>query len=308
MPTSDENIPEAPPTASAAGTAPPPILDSSRHNLVPGSVLLPELQDGTATGRASRPAILYAAPKPIDLIRALQRRWLLATCLAVVLAIPAAVIAFFTVPVTYVAESWLQMKSTQLVYNVQQQTTGPATHMQLIRSYFVLNAALSQPGISELPWIQEAETSGQDPTDWLKGRIGISAPGRGMAIMRLSMVGDDPEQLKQLVQAVTDAYLNRVVEREKRDALKHQDNLEKVYYEKAREVDQQRQAIRDLALQVGTSDSAEAAAQQKLLTDYLLNLRKETVKFRHEKVSVEFQLKDFEDRANWEDRKESSTG
>lgn len=96
------------------------------------------------------------------------------------------------------------------------------TQSQLIKSPFVLTAALRSPGISRL--------KADDQLAWLQDRIQVAAPANS-EVVQIRMRGADPHELQQIVNAVTHAYLSGVVGKDRADRLARHDMLEKKYKE-----------------------------------------------------------------------------
>ncbi len=85
------------------------------------------------------------------------------------------------------------------------------TQFALLRSRPVLNAALRNPRVKEINL--NALTKGANPAEWLEDQIRVETSD-DPELPRVSMIGDNPEQLKVLVNAVVDAYLSEVVEKD----------------------------------------------------------------------------------------------
>ena len=80
------------------------------------------------------------------------------------------------------------------------------TQAALIRSRLVLNAALNMKGVGQQPTVKAQA----DPIGWLAAHVRVDFPDNG-EVMRVGLDGDDVEELKVLVNAVTDAYFQEVV-------------------------------------------------------------------------------------------------
>ena len=94
------------------------------------------------------------------------------------------------------------------------------TNAQLIKSEFVLNSALSDAKyhIADLPTLRDQK----DPIKYLDEKI-IVQFSDGSEVIRVSMEGDHPDDIRKIVDAVKDAYYREVVEKEiaQKVALKH---------------------------------------------------------------------------------------
>src|SRR5690606_28786446 len=84
------------------------------------------------------------------------------------------------------------------------------TQVAIIKTPFVLMAAVRDPAVSSLPMIK----SQRDPVQFLKDELNVDFPGDS-ELMRISMRGSDPKQMVDLVNAVCKAYEDEVIERDK---------------------------------------------------------------------------------------------
>src|SRR5262249_20730421 len=92
-----------------------------------------------------------------------------------------------------------------------QQDPGSFQRMQAARakSRLVLTAALKQPKVADLATIRNQV----EPIEWLEKEVKADYSA-GPDSLTIFMNGDNPEELKILVNAITDAYLNEVVYKE----------------------------------------------------------------------------------------------
>jgi len=263
--------------------------------------------EGPTPAGISRPRILTMPPGLTDVLKAAKRRWLLATTLAVTFAIPPAIAAWFFVPVTYTSQAWLQTGASSRIFKIKNlEASDWESHEELIRSYMVCTAALDSLATSTLPWIKEVEAARADPVDWLSKQLTVTIPsskrekeGYGNQLLRISMTGDDPVQLQKLVEAVTNAYLDRVVDEEKKGFLKQRDVLEKSYDRKAEELRTRREDLQQIARDIGTADAKTASAQQQLLLDHVLYLRRQVGALRQEYIQKERDLRVYDEQVGW---------
>jgi hypothetical protein len=84
------------------------------------------------------------------------------------------------------------------------------TQILLIRSDLVLGAALRKEGILDLPMLQSHKDT---PKQFLSDQIFVIAP-LGSEIVQIKMRGKDPEQLVNIVNAVTESYMENVANAE----------------------------------------------------------------------------------------------
>jgi len=142
------------------------------------------------------------------------------------------------------------------------------TQVQLIKSPFVLTSAIRRPGISGLSMLTDED----DPVGYLVRNVQVTAPMES-EVVQVRMRGENAKDVTQLVNAVTNAYLIDVVNKEKSERLQRRDNLERKYKENMAEVRASLETYNNLAKSLGTSDNAEVATQRSLLLDHLSTLR-----------------------------------
>ena len=112
----------------------------------------------------------------------------------------------------------------------------------------------------------------EDKVGWLMRNVQVSAPMES-EVLQVRLRGEDPKEITQIVNAVTNSYLNDVVNKEKAERLARRDTLEKKYKENMAEVRSRLDTYHNLAKSLGTTDSAEVATQRALLLDHLGTLR-----------------------------------
>lgn len=158
-PTLDAPVaPDSMPPASASAPAAPPTAAPLRR----------------PAGRA----LAKAQPlSPQALLLGLRRRWRQAVIIGVPLMMLAAALAWLFLPAHYTAFALLRVASTEprLVFHTAESEsdfhTYRRTQMALVKSRFVLNAALRKPGISELSLVRQQ----QYPLQWLESAIVVDS-------------------------------------------------------------------------------------------------------------------------------------
>ena len=251
---------------------------------------------------SNRPKILTTPPAISDILNSLRRQWRLALLLGVLLAIPAGLGTWFLVPVTYTAHSFMQSRKSTIIFEDVQnaEESGWEAQETLIRGYRVLNTALND-GLMELEYIKEAQEDDIDPIDYLASVLMIEVPdsekerkGVGGQILKISMRGDDPDQLRQILEAVTDAYLEEVVTEERGAWLKQKDVMQAQHTLKTDRLKLKREDLQELAKTIGTSDPDTANATQHLLLDQILYLRRQVSEIREQSVQKRREMRAFE--------------
>ena len=205
-------------------------------------------------------------------LHALRRRWLHALVLGGVLGPLAALAVYVFMPRGYEAVVWLRIRSTGGLLgndgNASEYEAYRKTQLQLLRSPVVLNAALRRPGISSLRTITEEE----DPVLWL-GTALQPVVNQQSEVLQLKLRAPVAEDAAKILNAVTQCYLDDIVNKDRQDRLARRDSLEKKYKENQTELRSRKETYNELARTLGTRDSAEVATQRALLMDHLSALK-----------------------------------
>ena len=115
-----------------------------------------------------------------------------------------AVALWVLLPKTYTTSSLIKvaMQSDSIVGDERARVYAPlyevekGTQLGLVRSPFVLQAALRAPGISNLSIVKKRKN---DIITWLKEELRVSYPGNA-ELMEISLSGDSPSEVAKLVQ------------------------------------------------------------------------------------------------------------
>ena len=248
----------------------------------PNAGMLAPLRDTVLSplGQSS-PSQSYGGADPlaggIDYRRAwhaFRRRWLPATALALALASIAGILTWVFLPKGFESVAWLRVRDKSGMFGVgggrdnAEYEAYRKTQVQLIKSPFVLTSALRRPGISSLSTLNAED----DPVGYLMRNIQVSAPMES-EVVQVRMRGEDAKEVTQIVNAVAQAYLSDVVNKEKSERLNRRDMLERKYKENMAEVRSSLDTYNNLAKTLGTADTAEVATQRSLLLDHLSTLR-----------------------------------
>lgn len=212
-----------------------------------------------------------------ELLRACRRRWLLCLLTGILLAVVGTAAAWYFMPITtkYTARTLLQVSSRapKIAFEAESQPdfgSYQRTTIALIKSRLVLQAALKQPGILQLPTMQTLS----DPITWLEKNLLVDF-SIGPEILRIALNGENQEEITRVVEAVKDAYLSEVVDKEKnrrRERLTDMENHWKRYDDTLRG---KRARLRELAETVGSGEAKVIAIKQQTALETLASLEKE---------------------------------
>lgn len=196
-----------------------------QHALVSGQPLGGEALVAPAPSipHATIPAPSLVTPATQDVLRggmdastflnALRRRWLLALCLGLVVGTLSAIGMWALFPQSSSAKALFQVSAEQetVLRNDQPNMQGfenlKKTQLALLKSNFVLSAAIRNPKVGGL----SALAGEKDQVDWLQRNLSVEFPQNG-ELLEITLAGDElPDELKILVNAVSEAYEKEVL-------------------------------------------------------------------------------------------------
>ena len=199
----------------------------------------------------------------INLLRAFQRRWPLATGLAILGGVLAAAAAWYVLPPPqYTAESLLlvEVEQPKIIATTKEYRLDPETdrrtQVALVKS-LVLSKVVLQPEIARLESIKKRS----DPAAWLEKDLKAEFTGK---LFRLSLSANDPVEVTSLVKAVTQTYLSEIANKEKLERLKRNQTLEKHHENLQKQLESKRKQLRQLSTVLGSKDKQSLSTQQRL--------------------------------------------
>jgi capsular exopolysaccharide synthesis family protein len=223
-------------------------------------------------GHLPLPPALASGPDMPALLRALKRRWFLALFLGTLLAAGAGVAAWYLLPVRYTASSqlriamtppWLVVRNADTADGRGEFLTYLRTQAAWIKNYYVLGAALQRDEVKNLRLVREQP----EPLTWLVEELKVDFQ-EGSEILTVSFIGNDPEEPVTLVKAVTQSYLDKIVNMEREQRRTRLKELNDIYGGTVEKLRKQRSSMRKLADTLGTSDSQALTQKQMNLLTY----------------------------------------
>src|SRR5262249_117428 len=149
--------------------------------------------------------------------------WLLASTVGLGLFGVCASVTWLCLPAKYTAYALLRVASTepQLMPDGRAPGFEPEryfenTQVALIKSRFILLAALHRPGNGNLKMIREHP----DAATWLgEEELKVGYLEQKTEILRIALEGTDPREVAMVVNAIKDAYLDDAVNARRREKL-----------------------------------------------------------------------------------------
>jgi capsular exopolysaccharide synthesis family protein len=243
---------------------------------------------------AARPAALSSGPDLPALLKALQRRWLLALALGLLLAPAAAAGAWLLLSAKYTAFAqlhiasvppWVVAKNVDTPEGRSEFATFQKTQKERIKGRLVLSTALARDDVKRLSIVQEQN----DPIAWLEDELKVEAPD-GSEILTVSLAGSEPQELVTLVQAVVKSYEEQVVNAERERRRSRVAELDKIYADTDAQLRKDKDDLKKLADTHGTSDKEALMQQQLGLLTELTDAKKQHAQTRFERMNAERRL------------------
>jgi capsular exopolysaccharide synthesis family protein len=233
-----------------------------------------------SNGAPTKTLMIPAAPGPApqDVLRggmdantflhALRRRWILAFSLGLIAATIAGISLAIAFPESSSATALFEVISDVDPIlregnrrSAQEFEILKKTQLALLRSNFVLQAALRNPKIAGL----SAISSQPDPIEWLKEDLVVQFPQNG-EILEITLSGDElPEELVEIVDAVANAYKEEVVNVRSQRRLTTRDLLARSLENLNSEIKRKMEDYLDIAEETGRTEGDTREAGTELL-------------------------------------------
>jgi capsular exopolysaccharide synthesis family protein len=190
----------------------------------------------------------------------------LAAFLGLLLAGAVGAAAWFLFPIRYTAYSqlriamtppWLVVRNADTSEGRGEFLTYQRTQVAWIKNYFVLGAALQREEVKNLQMVREQP----EPLTWLAEELKVDFQ-EGSEIVTVSIMGKDPAEAVTLVKAVTQTYLEKIVNMERESRRARLAELNDIYEKSVEKLRAQRNSHRKLADTLGTSDSQALTQKQ----------------------------------------------
>jgi capsular exopolysaccharide synthesis family protein len=230
------------------------------------------------------------------LLGALRRQWFPAVSVGLITGLIAAGVAWAVVPITYTAYSELLVKSvpTRLIFDNMQESRAQfevyrQTQSRMVKSPFVLSAALRDPEIARLNILRDEPY----PFEWLEKNLQISNPAT--EFLRVSLSGSDPKEVTKIVNAVTTEYVNEVVNSENNARTKRISELEKAHHDLGEQLRTRRAALKKLVTNLQTGDKEALTEKQKMMIELHSAYRRDRAQRHFELMTARIRLAASED-------------
>ena len=239
--------------------------------VLPSGEALPALRAAASVFPVAAPArrlppAMDVVPDLASFARSLRHHWALALSLGAVCASIAGGVAWKTLPKPrYTATALIEVKTQKpilLMETVQERTDFrifQSTQLALVKSRLVLAAALKRPGVADFHTI----TAQPNPGEWLEETLDAEFAS-GSELLKLGLAGGHPDELVEIVNAVTDAYLDEIVAGDRGERLAASCQLKELLGQYNEKLTRRRATLKTLAEAAGADDKQTLAMKQQL--------------------------------------------
>ncbi len=246
------------------------------------------------------PSNLDPKPDLMALLLALRSRWLMATGLGLLCgSLAAGIVALLTPPAKYTARAMLHVSSVppKILLTVKEVYSDygayQRTQLALLKSRLVLNAALKREEVAKLKIFDTYS----DPIEWLEKELQVDF-ANGSEILRISMSGRKAEELMLMVNAVTLAYLDEVVDVETKQRRERFDLLRETWNRYQESLREKRKELKRLTEMAGSDDKKTLANIHQHELDRLGRAEDELARIQSELRSLEVEYEVLQEEKN----------
>jgi capsular exopolysaccharide synthesis family protein len=243
------------------------------------------------TGLAKR----EAAPllSPMSILHALRRRQLLALGVAILAAGISGPAAWFLVPpAKFKAQSRLQVaaRPPKVLYHTAD-TDGEdyqryrTTQQTLVTSQLALNAAIRDKEVSSFRMIRTQI----DPIAWLQANVKVDFIAAS-EVMEISLSGENPDEIAGIVNAVTKAYIDEVVNVDLKARADRHLKLKQLKEQYGELLKERRENLKKLAQTVGSDDRRTLAYKQQIALENQAYIRRDLMDVQSQRRRLEARL------------------
>jgi capsular exopolysaccharide synthesis family protein len=246
------------------------------------------------SGVSKSPEVVSGSVDPSGMWHGFRRRWLLATMLGLFLASLAAVGLYIAFPMSNTALMFFQVQSNQPTIigqgdpNEADFKTFRATQLAYLRSQRVLSAALNDPKLRGTP-IDFLDREGDNKIKFLQDNL-IARFDGDSELLQLGLSLNEPEEdLKIVVNAVANAYIDNVVNTQRIQRSGIRDALNKNYLELNEEIRNLYEQIAQLKKDLNLTESGGVDNETKLILSDLSMKMQDRQKAEDRLLSVTLQ-------------------
>ncbi len=222
------------------------------------------------------------------LMNCLRRRWVLALFMGSLFAAGVAALLLWLFPLSssisalvHIQQETTNVMNEQERFSPQKLEVFQETQLALIKSQFVLQAALNRSKISQLEAVKKEEP---DPITWLQDYLKVSFYGETLALRYDGE--EDINEMKEVVNAVIEAYEKEVVGEKRIRAHEMYDNLLLLHKDLSEELKEKILNYETLVAEIGGAESPIANSVLNMLINEVRQIQAQIMKKREELVEI----------------------
>lgn len=230
------------------------------------------------------------------LLKAFRRCWAVAFVTAIVCGGTALLAAWFLIPsAKFTSQATLQVLPyrPRQIFTIDKPEPNPLTFLAdqkaLLRSRFVIDEALRDPKIAALQTVKAQE----DPVEWLVKDLNVQSMPSA-SIISISLSGDQRVDLAPIVDAITDAYMRLVVEKERTEEFSRYEYLQKLWVRLQDELKAKRKHLKEMVETVGAPNQNAVELRQTFLHENLSATQAEINRVEREITQIDVALQVIE--------------
>ena len=261
---------------------------------------LPARTQPLATGQdvVLRPSPPSSTTDPLLMLRAFQRRWVLAVFGGLVLGLLAGFVAYWFYSPKYTAAATLRVKMIRpkILFPTAEQdpeyVTFQKTQVDLIKSNRVLDKVvgpLGDPEVLKSKTIRQVVARNEDATQWLAHEL-VVAFGDKSEILQISLTGENAKELPRIVNGVVQAYMKHVVDVEKLDRDKRVNSLKDLWIKYEEDLKKTRDVLRKQASKLGSGDKEVQSVTAQLAQEQIKDAETERRRNQSEMVRLDAEI------------------
>lgn len=211
------------------------------------------------------------------LLRSFQRRWFLCLAIGLLLGGIVATVGWFVIPAPYVAESEFYIKSydDNVLFNTNERqanfNTRKQSNQRLLRGREVITAALRDPKASS--GLARIAPGVADPVEWLGEKLEVN--NTSAEFFTVGLRGDHPQDLANIVNAVSDAFIETVVLGARDERLDRITVIENELQRTTDDLNVKHQALKDMFERNQAATPQMSRQRHAYLLEMHVNLRKQ---------------------------------
>jgi hypothetical protein len=172
------------------------------------------------------------------------------------------------------------------VRNVQEFEFYRKSLAQQVRSPLVLQTAI-ESSLKDVPLIKQQ----RDPQQWIADHLKVAVPPES-ELVQISLPGEDPAEAAKIVNTIVDAYIEKVIGRDREDLLKQSYLIESNLKAMSNDVARMQSALAEMSRRGGTS-----TVDRDLLRERYAGATQLLSKVRERRLDIDLQIAGAQARA-----------